>query len=144
MTVGDADRTEPGPGPGPEAERDAAGVRKSYAASGRFGGVSLDELDAAVREAYGETEAELTVDLDRETRNELAMLAAAFGADPGELVRRGVHALFRQTVDAGDLDFHLRRGFDVSYDEYLAGVTYDEMTGADQYPQVDDDRRYRQ
>ncbi|MFB6281921.1 MAG: hypothetical protein ABEH40_07880 [Haloferacaceae archaeon] len=106
--------------------------------------MSLDELDEAVREAYGETGEELTVDLDRETRNELAVLAAALGGDPGELVRRGVHALFRQTVDTGDLDFHLRRGFDVSYDEYLAGVTYDEMAGGDRYPQPDDERRYRQ
>jgi hypothetical protein len=106
--------------------------------------MSLEELDEAVQEAYGETGEELTVDLDRETRNELAMLAAAFDGDVDELVRRGVHALFRTTVDTGDLDFHLRRGFDVSYDEYLAGVTYGEMSGTDQYPQVDDDRRYRQ
>ncbi|MFB6081025.1 MAG: hypothetical protein ABEJ81_08515 [Haloferacaceae archaeon] len=106
--------------------------------------MSLDELDDAVQTAYGETDEELTISLDRETRNELAMLAAAFGGDVDDLVRRGVHALFRTTVDTGDLDFQLRRGFDVTYDEYLAGVTYDEMAGTDRYPQVDDDRRYRQ
>jgi hypothetical protein len=106
--------------------------------------VSLEDLDAAVREAYGDIDEERTVTLDRETRNELAMLAAALETDVDELVRRGVHALFRTAVDTGDLDFNLRRGFDVTYDEYLAGVTYDEMTGADQFPQRDDDdRRYR-
>jgi hypothetical protein len=41
------------------------------------------------------------------------------------------------------LDFHLRQGYDVTYDEYLSGMTYDEMTGADQYPQRDDERRYQ-
>jgi hypothetical protein len=51
--------------------------------------------------------------------------------------------LFRSTVDRGDMDFHLRRGYDVTYDEYLSGMTYDEMTGADQYPQRDDERRYQ-
>lgn len=106
--------------------------------------VSLDDLDAAVHDAYGELDEEETVSLDRETRNELAMLAAAFDGDVGELVRRGVHALFRTTVDTGDLDFHLRREYGVTYDEYLAGVTYDEMTGGDVYPQRDDERRYRQ
>ncbi|MFB6156555.1 MAG: hypothetical protein ABEJ34_01770 [Haloferacaceae archaeon] len=106
--------------------------------------MSLDDLDAAVRDEYGDLDGELTVDLDRGTRNELAMLAAALGEDADDLVERAVHALFRTTVDTGDLDFHLRRGYDVTYDEYLAGVTYDEMSGADGYPQVDDDRRYRQ
>jgi hypothetical protein len=106
--------------------------------------VSLDDLNAAVAETNGELGEELTVELDRETRNELAMLAAIFDGDPGELVRRGVHALFRTTVDTGDMDFHLRQGFDVTYDEYLAGVTYDEMSGGATTPQRDDDRRYRQ
>ncbi|MFB6303826.1 MAG: hypothetical protein ABEH47_01565 [Haloferacaceae archaeon] len=106
--------------------------------------MSLEDLDAAVRDAYGDLGDELAVELDRGTRNELAMLAAATGEDADELVRRAVHALFRTTVDTGDLDFHLRSGFDVTYDEYLAGVTYDEMSGGDQYPQVDEDRRYRQ
>ena len=105
--------------------------------------MSLDELTADVQDAYGDLGDELPVDLDRETRNELAMLSAALGTDEGELVRRAVHALYRSTVDTGDLDFHLRKGYDVTYDEYLSGMTYDEMTGADQYPQRDDERRYQ-
>jgi hypothetical protein len=106
--------------------------------------MSLDDLDAAVQDTYGDLGEELAVELDRETRNELAMLATAFEGDAEELVRRGVHALFRTTVDTGDLDFHLRRGFDVTYDEYLAGVTYEEASGVEGYPERDDDRRYRQ
>ena len=45
-------------------------------------------------------------------------------------------------MDTGDLDFQLRRGHDVTYDEYLAGVTYEESTGGPS--RQDDDRRYRQ
>jgi hypothetical protein len=105
--------------------------------------MSLDELNADVKDAYSDLGDGLAVDLDRETRNELAMLLAAFDGDEGELVRRAVHALYRSTVDTGDLDFHLRQGYDVTYDEYLSGMTYDEMTGADQYPQRDDERRYQ-
>jgi hypothetical protein len=105
--------------------------------------MSLDDLNADVKDAYSDLGDELTADLDRETRNELAMLLAAFDGDEGELVRRAIHALYRSTVDTGDLDFHLRQGYDVTYDEYLSGMTYDEMTGADQYPQRDDERRYQ-
>jgi hypothetical protein len=105
--------------------------------------MSLDELNADVKDAYSDLGEDLTIDLDRETRNELAMLLAAFDGDEAELVRRAVHALYRSTVDTGDLDFHLRQGYDVTYDEYLSGMTYDEMTGADQYPQRDDERRYQ-
>ena len=105
--------------------------------------MSLDDLNADVKDAYSDLGDELIADLDRETRNELAMLLAAFDGDEGELVRRAIHALYRSTVDTGDLDFHLRSGYDVTYDEYLSGMTYDEMTGADQYPQRDDESRYQ-
>jgi hypothetical protein len=106
--------------------------------------MSLEELTEDVHSAYDDIDEELTVALDRETRHELAMLATAFGTDDaGELVRRGVHTLFRRTVDSADLDFHLRGTYDVTYDEYLSGMTYDEMTGGDRYPAQDDDRRYR-
>ncbi len=104
--------------------------------------MSLDDLDENVTANYTALGEETTVDLDPETRNELAMLSAAMGTDTDELLRRGIHALFQQAVRSGDLDFHLRTGYDVTYDEYLAGATYDEMTGADQYPDRDDDRRY--
>ncbi len=106
--------------------------------------MGLDDLDADVKAAYSDLGDEIEVALDRETRNELAMLAAVFDVeDRDELLRRAVHLLFQSTVDRGDMDFHLRRGYDVTYDEYLSGMTYDEMTGADQYPQRDDERRYQ-
>lgn len=106
--------------------------------------MGLEELTADLQSEYGGLGDEYTVELDRETKNELAMLSAVFDSEnPDELVRRGIHALFRSTVDTGDLDFHLRQAYDVTYDEYLAGMTYDEMTGADQFPQRDDERRYQ-
>ena len=106
--------------------------------------MTLDDLDADVHDAHGELPEELALDLDRETRHELAMLATAFQTDDvGELVRRGVHELFRRTVDTGDLDFHLRTAYDVTYDEYLSGMTYEEMAGGSGTPEPEDDRRYR-
>ncbi|MFB6221258.1 MAG: hypothetical protein ABEH90_07445 [Halolamina sp.] len=105
--------------------------------------MSLDDLDDDVMDTYSDLGDEATVDLDRETKNELAMLLSAFGGDTDELLRRGVHALFQEVVRSGDLDFHLRSGYDVTYDEYLAGATYEEMTGAGQYPDRDDERRYQ-
>ena len=105
--------------------------------------MGLDDLDTAMTAAYDGADGTVSVDLDRETSHELALLLAAFDGDRDELFRRGIHALFRRTVDTGDLDFHLREEFDVTYDEYLSGMTYDEMTGRDQYPQRDDDRRYQ-
>ncbi|QKY19992.1 hypothetical protein B4589_006215 [Halolamina sp. CBA1230] len=104
--------------------------------------MSLDDLDDNMTANYTALGDETTVDLDPETRNELAMLQAAMGTDTDELLRRGIHALFQQAVQSGDLDFHLRNGYDVTYDEYLAGTTYEEMTGGDQYPERDEDRRY--
>ncbi|MFD1686748.1 hypothetical protein [Halobellus litoreus] len=106
--------------------------------------MSLDELTEDVETAYSDVDEEQSVSLDRETRHELAMLAAAFGTDDtDELLRRAVHLLFQTTVDRGTLDFHLRQGYDVTYDEYLSGMTFEEMTGQDQYPQRDDERRYQ-
>ncbi|GAB7095745.1 hypothetical protein JCM30237_28990 [Halolamina litorea] len=105
--------------------------------------MSLDDLDENVTANYTALGEETTVELDPETRNELAMLSAAMGTDTDELLRRGVHALFQQAVRSGNLDFHLRSGYDVTYDEYLAGTTYEEMTGADRYPERDDERRYQ-
>ena len=106
--------------------------------------MGLDELATAVEEEYADLGESTTVSLDRETRNELAVLTAA--ADPettDELIRRAVHEFFQRTVETGRLDFQLRRGFDVTYDEYLSGMTYDEMTGAAQPPPRDDERRYQ-
>ena len=104
--------------------------------------MSLDDLDDALAEHNRALDDEATVSLDRETRQELAFLLAAFDGDAEELLRRGVHRLFRSAVDTGDLDFHLRGAFDVTYDEYLAGMTYDDAARPDR--RQDDDRRYRQ
>ena len=108
--------------------------------------MSLDDLSDDVQARYSDFGDDLSVSLDRETRNELALLAAAYEPDDlDELVRRGVHMLFQSAVETGNLDFHLRSGYDCTYDEYLSGMTFDEMTGADQFPQASDtdDRRYQ-
>ncbi|ELY57619.1 hypothetical protein [Natronolimnohabitans innermongolicus] len=106
--------------------------------------MSLDDLNDDLTDAYGDLDDELSISLDRETRNELALLDAALEPEEtDELVRRAIHMLFQSTVDTGKLDFQLRSGYDVTYDEYLSGMTFEEMTGADQYPTMDDERRYQ-
>ncbi|WP_254821623.1 hypothetical protein [Haloglomus halophilum] len=111
--------------------------------------MSLDELSADIEATYAELGEAMDLSLDRETRNELALLAAAYDPDElDELVRRGVHMLFQSAVETGNIDFHLRSGYDVTYDEYLSGMTYEEMTGgaagAGGPPDRDDTRRYQQ
>jgi hypothetical protein len=105
--------------------------------------MGLDDFSADVETAYSDLGDELSVSLDQETRNELAVLQTVLDPDDsGELVRRAIHMLFQTKVDTGSLDFHLRRGYDVTYDEYLSGMTYQEMTGAPQ-PSDNDERRYQ-
>lgn len=108
--------------------------------------MSLDDLNEEMQETYGTLGAELVVSLDRETRNELALLQAALEPNStDELVRRAVHMLFQTTVDTGKLDFQLRSGYDVTYDEYLMGVTMDTYNDQQGFPQpeTNDDRRYQ-
>jgi hypothetical protein len=108
--------------------------------------MSLDDLRADVEGEYADLGDDLTVALDGETRNELALLSAALDPDDvDELVRRAVHTLFGTAVETGNLDFHLRTGYDCTYDEYLSGMTYDEMTGGTGTGTgpTDDDRRYQ-
>jgi hypothetical protein len=108
--------------------------------------MSLEDLTEDVQSEYSDLGEDLSVELDRETRNELAMLTAAFEPDdPDELVRRAVHMLFQTAVETGNLDFHLRSQYDTTYDEYLSGMTFEEMTGGNQFPQPqqNDDRRYQ-
>ena len=108
--------------------------------------MSLDDLQDDLEAEYADLGDELAVGLDRETRNELAMLNAAFDPDgTDELLRRAVHMLFQSAVETGNLDFHLRSAYDVTYDEYLSGMTFEEMTGGNQFPQAQqkDDRRYQ-
>ncbi|WP_160132811.1 hypothetical protein [Halococcus salsus] len=108
--------------------------------------MSLDDLSDDVDARYADLGDELTLALDRETRNELALLRSALDPDEtGEILRRALHQFFQTTVETGRLDFHLRSGYDVTYDEYLSGMTYDEMTGGSYQPQAnqDDVRRYQ-
>ncbi|MDX1745054.1 MAG: hypothetical protein R3324_03875 [Halobacteriales archaeon] len=107
--------------------------------------MSLDDLSTAIETEYSDLTDELAVTLDRETKHELAMLAAVFDVeDTDELVRRAVHLLFQSSVETGRMDFHLRQGYDVTYDEYLSGMTYEEMTGGGEgFTPPDDDRRYQ-
>jgi hypothetical protein len=106
--------------------------------------MTLDNLRADLSEEYEDIGDAIEVSLDGETRNELSMLSTAMDPeDRDELLRRAVHLLFQTAVETGKLDFNLRSKYDVTYDEYLSGMTYDEMTGADQYPQRDDERRYQ-
>lgn len=112
--------------------------------------MSLDELSEDVESQYADLGEDLTMGLDRETRNELALLTNALDPDDtDELLRRAVHMLFQTTVETGRLDFHLRSGYDVTYDEYLSGMTFDEMAGGMGFQQgqqgqgQDDVRRYQ-
>jgi predicted Zn-dependent peptidase len=107
--------------------------------------MSLDDLESAVAAANGDLQ-DFGADLDRESRTELAMLVAALDTDdPEDLLRRAVHLLFQSTVDSGKLDFHLRSEYGVTYDEYLSGMTYEEMAGggAPGAGSDDDTRRYQ-
>ena len=107
--------------------------------------MSLDDLTDDIEVQYADIGEELTVDLDRETRNELAMLTVALEPDDtDELLRRALHMFFQTTVETGRLDFNLRNRYDVTYDEYLSGMTFEQMTG-NQFPQPqqNDDRRYQ-
>jgi hypothetical protein len=102
--------------------------------------MGLDELTTDVEAAYADLGDELAVDLDAETRNELAVLSATLEPDgTDELLRRAVHMLFQTAVDAGNLDFHLRRGYGVTYDEYL----YAASNNTGNMMEGDDDRRYQ-
>jgi hypothetical protein len=105
--------------------------------------MSLDDLNDAVDAAYADLGDDQRLALDRETRTELALLQAGLGPEDAEdLLKRAVHLLFQSTVETGRLDAHLRREYGVTYDEYLSGMSYDEMTGAPDPPE-NDGRRYQ-
>lgn len=105
--------------------------------------MTLDDLTDDVETTYAELDG-FDAELDEETRRELTMLAAALDSDPDELVRRAIHLLFQTTVDTGRLDFHLRSTYDVTYDEYLSGMTFEEMSGGVAGPNTErDDHRYQ-
>lgn len=105
--------------------------------------MSLEELTDAIEQSRTDLGEAWTLTLDQETRNELALLEAALEPEStDELLRRAIHLLFQSTVETGTMDFHLRSGFDVTYDEYLMGVTMDTYN-EDITPEPTDDRRYR-
>lgn len=108
--------------------------------------MGLPELTEDVEATYEHVDDALASELDEGTKRELTMLLTALDVDDHEeLLERAVHTLFQATVETGQLDFHLRSTYDVTYDEYLSGMTYDEMTGAASFPQPqeNDDRRYQ-
>jgi hypothetical protein len=104
--------------------------------------MGLDELNADVKDAYSSLDDTIDVTLDQETKHELAMLSVVLDQPPNELLTRGIHVLFQATIDTAKIDFHLRREYDVTYDEFLSGMTFEDMTGGWALPQPDDDRRY--
>ena len=107
--------------------------------------MSLDDLNSDVESAYSDLDDDLSIALDSQTKNELAVLTASLGPEStDDLVCRAVHLLFQSTTDTGQLDLHLRRNYDVTYDEYLSGMTYEEMSGGISPTQPDDnERRYQ-
>ena len=107
--------------------------------------MSLDDLTDDVEETYEDVDEQLDIDLDEGTQRELTMLLTALDAEDAEdVLEEAVSLLFQSTVESGKLDFHLRSAYDVTYDEYLSGMTYEEMTGGAQFPQAQqkDERRY--
>lgn len=108
--------------------------------------MGLDNLATDIEATYADLPEEFTVELDEETRRELTMLLTALDIDDSEeLFKRAIHLFFQSTAETGRLDFHLRSTYDVTYDEYLSGMTYEEMTGAGAFPQPqqNEDRRYQ-
>ncbi len=107
--------------------------------------MGLEELTTDVEAAYTELPSAVELDLDEETRRELTMLSTALDDTPDEILERALHLFFQTAVETGRLDFHLRSTYDVTYDEYLSGMTYEEMTGMGAFPQPqqNDDRRYQ-
>lgn len=106
--------------------------------------MSLDDLQDEVSERNTKL-TDHAVSLDRETRTELAMLSAALNPDDvDDIVQRAVHQFFDTLVQSGKLDFHLRSEYDATYDEYLSGMSFKEMTGGQEFPQTEEDgRRYQ-
>ncbi len=105
--------------------------------------MSLEDLNGDIEAAYADLDDELTVEIGREAKHELAMLIAALDDDAGDLVERAIHLLFRTSIDTAKLDFHLRGEYDTTYDEYLSGMSYEKMTGGEAFSAPDDDRRYQ-
>jgi len=65
--------------------------------------MSLDDLTDEVTDSYTGIGDDLTVSLDRETRNELALLETALEPEEtDELVRRAIHMLFSRPSTPGN------------------------------------------
>ena len=106
--------------------------------------MTLDELTADVEATYADLTAREDLELPDGALRELTMLSAALDEEPDDVLVRAINLLFQSTVDTGRMDFHLRSTYDVTYDEYLSGMTYEEMTqDAAPPPRPADDRRYQ-
>lgn len=106
--------------------------------------MGLEDLNGEIESAYADLDEQTTVELGREARHELAMLIAALDEEGEDLIERAIHLLFQTNIDTAKLDFHLRGEYDVTYDEYLSGMTYEDMTGGEAFSAPDDDdRRYQ-
>jgi len=102
--------------------------------------MGVDELNAQVernRRALGD---EVEIPLDGRTRDELSLLSTVMGSDADEVVRDAVHEYLRALLREQILDAHLRRRYDVTYNEYLAGREMDEVSGG--ALRGDDDRGF--
>ena len=105
--------------------------------------MSLSAFTAAVDDHLDDLDDVVTLALDGQTKREIALLAAAFEpASVDELVRQAIHLYAQDAVDRGAIDLQLRSGYGITYDEFLAGMTYEEMGGSPP-PTEDDERRYR-
>ncbi|WP_435358789.1 hypothetical protein [Haloarchaeobius sp. DFWS5] len=92
----------------------------------------IGELEADVERTYADL-ATFEADLDRQTRMELAMLATGLGTDANDLVKQAVHQFFQMNTRNGQLDFHLRAEYDVTFEEYLSGMSFDDAGGMGAY-----------
>lgn len=93
--------------------------------------MSLEDLETNVEETAEALDGGVEVSLDGQTRDELAFLCAVLDTSPGEVLRTGVHEHLRMLLGNQVLDIHLRKKYDVTYDEYLVGQEVDEVEGVD-------------
>lgn len=106
--------------------------------------MSLPAFNEDLDSALASLDEEIEVSLDWQTRRELALLSAVYQPETvDEVVRRAIHLLTQDAVDRGSIDYHLRTRYDITYDEYLAGMTYEEMSHGTPATSDEDDRRYR-
>lgn len=107
--------------------------------------MELEALNEAITAAYERIEVDLDVAIDEQTRTELALLCAVYDTDDvDDIVRRAIHLFVQHALETGSVDLQLRQRYGLTYDEYLSGMTYDEMMDpVFPAPPDDEERRYR-